>query len=451
MNSFDGFNGNLKTPPKYRHQWKLLGNPAVFLEQLIGEYGDFVHYRGLISFYLINHPVLVSDVLKNTHRSYDKHTKIYDHFRNIFGNGLVTAEGEDWKTKRKLMQPMFAPGAIKGFFGIMVEEAEKTLDIFDILSEKKQVFDFAHEMADLTLGIAGRSFFSDDFGDSSEKIRGWTEAINRYCAKPPLPILSNPRFPTPTNLRVRRVLRDFSECVERLIDERQSIPAKNDLLAILMNSQISGGPDPLSRMEICEEVLGMIIAGHETSATALTWLWYELHHHPDIEKALLKEIESVVGDAELQMHHLPELKLSSNVIRETMRLHPPFWFENRNTMEDITLGNTFIPKGSMIVFSRYSLQRHVEFWENPHDFDPSRFDPGNCSNPGIDSAFIPFGGGPRICIGRHFAMMELQVIFVTILRKYRVELDASNRHLMTAKLTMAPTHGMRVKLVPRHR
>jgi cytochrome P450 len=132
------------------------------------------------------------------------------------------------------------------------------------------------------------------------------------------------------------------------------------------------------------------------------------------------------------------------VIQETMRLHPPFWFENRNTVADTEIGGTVIPRGAMVVFSRYSLQRHPDFWETPDDFDPSRFDPSNTRNPGTACAHIPFGGGPRICIGRHYAMMKMLVIAVTILRQFRVSAHPSGRHHMSAKLTMAPRNGLLV-------
>jgi cytochrome P450 len=134
------------------------------------------------------------------------------------------------------------------------------------------------------------------------------------------------------------------------------------------------------------------------------------------------------------------------VIQETLRLHPPFWFENRNTISDVELGGVSIPQGSMIVFSRYSLQRHPDFWQSPDEFRPSRFDPDRPENPEGSYAHIPFGSGPRVCIGRHFAMMELLVILVTVLQRYRVTVDASDRHEMTARVTMVPKYGLKVRL-----
>jgi cytochrome P450 len=438
------FTGVLATPRRFHRQWMLAGNPAKFIDRLIREHGDFVRYQGIIDFHLINHPALVRQVMRDTMRGFDKNTRIYNHFRNVFGNGLVTAEGEAWKRKRKQMQPMFSPSAIGSYFDLMADSTNSAMHDWPY----GQPFDIAEAMNHLTLEIAGRAFFSDGFDGSIKRIRNWTEAINRYSAKPPLPIVSDLRFPSPTNLRVRKMMGDFRAFMRGLIEGRTGEAPKDDLLGVLLSARDEDG-GKMDEEEICEEVLGMIIGGHETSATALTWFWFELHHHPDVEAKVFDEINSVVGDSPLTKDHLADLKYTNMAMQETMRLHPPFWFENRNAMDDIELGGTVIPRGSMVVFSRYSLQRHPDFWENPDDFDPSRFDPDNTENPGTTCAHIPFGGGPRICIGRHFAMMELLVIAATVLRDYRMSVHPSDRHLMSAKLTMAPRHGLIVTATKR--
>jgi len=438
------FTGELVVVPRFYRQWGLLINPAIFIHRLIRSHGDFVHCRGIIDFHLINHPELVRQVMKGTMRDFDKNSRIYNHFRNVFGNGLVTAEGEAWKRKRKLMQPMFSSSAIGSYFSLMVDSTTAAIEKWP----DDKVFDLAEEMNHLTLEIAGRAFFSDGFDGSIERIRNWTEAINRYSAKPPIPVVSNLSFPSFTNLRVRKMMKDFREFMRGLIHERSNGAPKEDLLGVILSATYEDG-EKMDEDEVCEEILGMIIGGHETSATALTWFWYELNQHPDVEEKVLDEINAVVGDEPLKKEHLSELKYTNWVIQETMRLHPPFWFENRNTTVDVDLGGSVVPKGSMVVFSRYSLQRNPDFWENPDDFDPSRFDPENTHNPGVTCAHIPFGGGPRVCIGRHFAMMELLVIVATVLRSYRVSVDPSDRHSMSAKLTMAPRHGLLVTATKR--
>ncbi|MBG7607330.1 MAG: cytochrome P450 [Verrucomicrobia bacterium] len=273
----------------------LLGNPAVYIARMIREHGDFVFCRGILDFYLVNDPTLVRQVLRDTNRDFDKNSRIYDHFRNIFGNGLVTAEGESWKRKRKLMQPMFGPSAIKSFFEPMLDASTAACESWAGTSGNGDPLDMAEEMNRLTLEIAGRSFFSDGFEGSVDRIRKWTEAINRYSAKPPLPFISDLDFPSPTNLRVRKMMADFREFMRGLIHARAGADPKQDLLGILLHARDEDG-NAMDEEEICEEILGMIIGGHETTATALTWVWYELHHHPEVERRLVEEIQSVVGD-----------------------------------------------------------------------------------------------------------------------------------------------------------
>ena len=439
------FTGRLIEPPAYHRQWMLAGNPARFFERLIRDHGDFIRYRGVIGFHLINHPALAHQVLKNTHRHYDKNSRVYNRFRNAFGDGLVTAEGERWKRQRKRMQPLFGPASIRRFHGLMHDAAARSADRWPVGA----AFDMAREMERLTLEIAGRSFFSQAFDQTADRISRWTRAINRYCAIPPLPLISDLRFPSPLNLQLRRVLREYRAFLRDLIRERMTGEAKDDLLGVLLTAKDEETGEVMGEEELAEEVLGMIIGGHETTHAALTWIWHELHRHPEVEQRLVGEIQAVCGDAPLTLEQIPQLKFARMVIQETLRLHPPFWFENRNTITDVELAGVAIPKGSMVVFSRYSLQRHPDFWENPDEFRPSRFDPDQPENPENSYAHIPFGSGPRVCIGRHFAMMELLVILVTVLQRYRVIVDASDRHQMTARVTMVPKHGLKVRLEPR--
>lgn len=443
------FTGQLAEPPAFHLQWLLAGNPARFFERLIQDHGDFVRYRGVIGFHLINHPALVHQVLKNTHRHYDKNSHVYNRFRNAFGDGLVTAEGERWKRQRKLLQPIFGPASIRRFFDLMRDAATRTTERWSARATAGEVFNIAREMERLTLEIAGRAFFSQAFDQTSERISRWTLAINRYCAIPPLPVISDLRFPTPLNLRLRRVLSEYREFLRDLVRERMNGDTKDDLLGVLLTAKDEDSGEVMREDELAEEVLGMIIGGHESSSTALTWIWHELHRHPEVEQRLAEEIQAVCGDEPLTLEQIPRLKYANMVIQETLRLHPPFWFENRNTISDVELAGVHIPRGSMVVFSRYSLQRHPDFWESPHEFRPARFDPDQPENPEGSHAHIPFGNGPRVCIGRHFAMMELLVILATVLQRYRVNVDASDRHEMTARVTMVPKYGLKVRLEPR--
>lgn len=438
--------GQLVRPRPFYRQWMLAGNPAYFFDHLSRQCGDFVHCRGLFSFYLINHPALVKQVLMNTHTIFDKRSVIYDRFRQAFGDGLVVSEGEKWKRQRKLMQPMFGPTTVRSFFDTMVAASEEMADRWSRRCQIRSVFNVADDMEKITLRIAGKVLFSDGFDDARDRIAKWTSTINHYSAKPPLPIIREPWFPSNTNRELRRNLTEFHAFIRGLIDQRRGSPPVNDLLGILLQAKHEDDGESMSDHEIIEEVLGMIIGGHETSSSALTWLWYELHHHRAVEDKVLAEIQTVTGDGPVRLEHLPQLKYTRMVVDECLRLHPPFWFENRNVMRDTELGGHPIPKGAMVVFSRYSLHRHPEFWDQPDRFDPLRHDPDAPENKRSIHAQVPFGGGPRICIGVNFAMMELMVILAVVAKRYQVVVDPSNQHQMAARLTMAPKDGLKVRL-----
>ena len=449
-NNIHEFTGRLARPPWFYRQWMLAGNPAYFFDRLAKDFGDFVHYRGLFNFYQVNHPALVKQVLMETHKSFDKRNVIYRRFANVFGNGLVVSEGDDWKRQRKLLQPMFGPITVRRFFDSMLRATCETMDRWQVTYADGKVFDIAREMDELTLRNAGEVLFSDGFCKEAKKISQWNETINHYCAKPPLPIIRSFWFPSRLNRRVKKTLAEFHQFISEMIDKRRAGGPQNDLLSILLEAKDDDDGDSLSDLEIREQVLGMILAGHETTASALAWIWYELHQHPEVRKKVDEEIERVLKGELPTVESIDELKYTRMVIDECMRLHPPFWFENRNTIHDVEMGGHLVPQGSLVLFSRYTLQRHPGFWQQPDKLIPERQDPDNPDNARSVYAQVPFGGGPRICIGINFAIMELVLIVATICQRFEVIVAPEDKHLMAAKMTMFPKHGVKVYLKPRN-
>ena len=444
-----GFHGKLTKPPWGYRQWMLAGNPAIFFDHLANTFGDFVHYRGAFNFYLINHPDLIKTVLQQTNKSFDKNTPIYRRFGNAFGNGLVVAEDNHWRCQRKLMQPMFGHRAIEQFFPVMVAATNEMLSRWQARPNHELSFDIAPEMSQLTLEIVGRTLFRDNFGSVSDRILEWTHTIDRYSAKPPIPIIRDFWFPSGRNRRLKRTLREFHDFIQQMIDQRLATKHEDDLLGILLRAQNPDSGQAMAHRQIADEVLGMIVGGHETSSSALTWAWYELAQHPDVFSQLLKEIDQVIDAGPLQIEKIKELSFTRMVLDEVLRLHPPFWFENRNTRQDTNLAGVHLPAGSIIVMSRYSLHRHREYWRDADQFNPDRFEPNHEENARSSYAYIPFGGGPRICIGTHFAMMEMLVIMALIARRFEIKLSCEDRHEMAAATTMTPKFGVRVTARPR--
>ncbi|MEM7314704.1 MAG: cytochrome P450 [Planctomycetota bacterium] len=448
---FEEFTGSIVRPPWFYRQWMLAGNPAYFFKRLADEFGDFVHYRGLFSFYQVNHPALVKQVLMGTHKSFDKRNIIYRRFAHAFGDGLTVSEGDKWKRHRKIMQPMFGPLTVKKFFAGMRRATVEMTDRWLSKYANQRPFDVAAEMDDLTLRVAGEAFFSEGFQRDAERIGQWNDVINFYCAKPPLPIIRSPWFPSSVNRRLKRALGEFHQFIGEMIQARRSERSQDDLLSILLAARHEDSGAPLTEQEIKEEVLGMIIGGHETSSRALAWTWYELAKHPSVAAKLDEELDRVVGDGELSVEHIPQLRYTRMVIDESLRLHPPFWFENRNAMEDVELGGETIPKGSIVLFSRHALHRHPEFWGQPDTFDPERQNPDCPENSRTSCTQIPFGGGPRICIGINFAIMELVTIVAIVRQRFDLKIADQDRHEMCAKMTMFPKHGVTVVGLPKRK
>ncbi len=443
------FDGSLTRPPWLYRQWMVAGNPAVFFDHLAQRFGDFVHYRGLFNFYLINHPSLVKQLLQETHRSFDKRTVIYNRFRTAFGNGLVVSEDDHWKRQRKLIQPMFGHSAIARFFPHMVDATAEMINRWELKCRAGQVFNVAREMNRITLEIVGHTLFHDSFGQAADDIQRWTHTIDRYSAKAPIPIIRDSWFPSRRNRRLKKTLQEFHGFLLRMIEARREGGDRDDLLTRLLNVRNPDTSQAMTDAEIVDEALGMVIGGHETSASALTWVWYELDRNPDIRKRVHAEVDRVVAQRPLTIDLIGQLVYTKMVIDETLRLHPPFWFENRNVKESLELGGHRLPRGSIVAFSRYSLHRHPRFWRDPDRFDPERFRPDHEENPRSSCAYVPFGGGPRICIGIHFATIELLVIVAMITRQYRLVTARENRHEMNAALTMTPKYGHLVRLEKR--
>lgn len=443
------FTGQLARPPWFYRQWQIAGNPAYFFDRLVNDFGDFIYYRGLFNFYLVNHPSLVKQVLQDTHESFDKNSIIYNRFRNAFGNGLVVAEGERWKRQRKLMQPLFGPLAVRRYFDLMLDAATAMTHRWEVACRGQEVFDVARQMEQITLEIAGRALFHDGFAEARDSISRWTHTINQYSAKPPLPIVRSFWFPSRTNAKLKTTLREFHAFLGRMIAKRRGGNEQDDLLSTLLRAQHEETGETMTDDEISEEVLGMIIGGHETSSSALAWIWYELDRHPEVQRRLYDEIDSIVGSGTLRLEDVPRLKYAKMIIDETLRLHPPFWFENRNAATAVELGGVLLPPGALVAFSRYSLHRHPAFWKEPERFEPARFEPEREENKRSTYAHVPFGGGPRICIGINFAVMELVVVLAVIAQRYKVVVDARDRHEMAAHLTMHPKYGVQVRLESR--
>lgn len=426
--------------PRFFKQWLLVTDRARFFRELVEEFGDFVHCRGFFDFYFVNDPELVKAVLRETNRNYNKDSPIYRRFREALGKGVVNAEGDQWRKQRKALQETFRKSAVSESFNIMKGCANDLVDRLDRMQQTQNSVLLVPEIQRTALIVVGRALFTSDFDPYFEQVSRWTRDISYYSARLPIPILSQPWSPTPSNFRLRKSLREFGDFMQKLIRERIQNQPSGDLFDLLLGEMPRDGGDVHNTDTLADEALGMIVGGHETTANAIYWAIYEMSQHPEVLEKLSSEIRGLPHD--YNHSDLSKLTYLEQVITESMRLHPPFWFENRNVCQSTMLGTESLEPGTMVVFSRDALHRNKHIWSNPDRFDPSRFDVDIPEAKRSSGAYVPFGGGQRICIGRHFAMMEIKVVLISLLREFDFNYTGSGTPRISVNLTLEPDNAL---------
>ena len=395
--------------------------PLQFLVDGWRRFGDVFRYQsGPWVFHLVSHPDYVKHVLQDHYKNYPR-SRFYNLIKLALGEGLVTSEGDFWRRQRRMAQPAFQRQRVQSFAGVMVRLTEAMLERWHPWMQKQQPVNISAEMMRLALGIAGETLFSTDVSDETDVMGGATTAaieymnfrINHFFAMP-LPV------PTPRNLRFRRAMRDLDRYVYQLIAERRrSNGDRGDLLSMIMKARDEDTDELMNDRQLRDEIVTFLGAGHETTAVALAWTWYLLSQHPDIDRRMRQEIDSVLGGRSPTIDDVPRLSYTRMVFEESMRIYPPVWAMSRNVLADDTIGGFHIPAGSIVVVSQYVTHRHPEFWDNPEGFDPERFTPERSAQR-HRGAYFPFAIGPHQCIGNEFALMEAVLVLATVAQRYRL-------------------------------
>lgn len=436
----------------------LLGNllearrdPLQFVVRMMTDYGDLASYRiGPYTGYLTSHPDYVRHILQDNHTNYSKDVYSYQMLKPVIGEGLVTSDGDHWLRQRRLIQPAFHRKHI-AIFGSLITEA--TLDLLDHWRsdvEDGQPVDVFQEMARLTLRLIGEILFSLDITQDVDTIGTAFTTLNedvsyrlRTVFVPPLWV------PTPRNLAFRKARSELDRIVYEIIAERrESNRSRNDLLDMLLEAREEGSDAGMSDQQLRDEAMTLLLAGHETTATALAWIWYLLSTHPTEFHRLIAELERVLGDRVPTVDDVPALEHTERVIQEALRLYPPIWIVGRSAIADDRIASYIIPAGSVVLFSQYAIHRHPGFWENPMGFDPDRFAPARSAGR-HPYAYFPFGGGPRLCLGGSLSMLEMQLIVATIAQNFRLDLVPGHSVLPEPLVTLRPRHGMPMNLYSR--
>lgn len=420
-----------------RYGMAFFSDPIGFVGGRFAQYGD-IYYApsGGVGLYVLKDPDHVRDVLITKADDFAKQHSAFEALSEVLGQGLLTTDGDVWKRHRRLLAPAFSKKAIEGYTDGMVRETETTLNR---LRDGKPV-DIANEMTDLTLRIVGRTLMGIDVSRDVGRIAGAMSSFQTALAIPRgLPRLVR----GPIQERSRRARAELDAMILRVIEERRDSEVRgSDLLQMLLDSSDPENPsDKLSFKEIQDELVTFLLAGHETTSNTLTWALYLLSQHPDVERALRQELSSVLGTRLPTGSDVDQLRLASQIIKEAMRLYPPAYALARRAVRDTQIGPYNVPRRSEVVIWIYFTHRDARYFPEPEQFRPERFEPeAEASRP--RHAYLPFGLGPRACIGRSFAQVEATILLASLLQRFTFRYDAKKPPRMRARITLTPAGGL---------
>jgi len=438
-------------PPGPKGHW-LKGNLAEFRRDSLGfithcarEYGDIVSLKlGPKRVYLLNHPDLIEQVLVTQNRNFIKHfiTRL---LQRILGEGLLNSEADTWLRQRRLAQPAFHRSRIEAYGRVMVEFTENMLRSW----KEGESRDIHVEFMRLALGIVAKTLLNADAAGEANTVASALEFLLKdflYRWETLVPV---PRWvPTPHNLRCKRARRSLEGTIYKYIRQGRAAGVdRGDLLSMLLQVRDEDGSG-MSDLQLRDQVMTLFLAGHETTANSLSWTWYLLAQHPEVEAKLTKELQDVLGGRPPTVADLPRLRYTDYVVCESMRLYPPVFAFGREALHACKLGGYEIPAGATVIMSQWIMHRHPRYFDNPEGFHPDRWANGLLQR--ISKyVYFPFGGGPRICIGNTFAMMEASLVLATLAQHYRFTLLPEPPVVPWPAVTLRPRHGIRARLQKR--
>jgi cytochrome P450 len=422
-------------------------DPIRFFMGLARQYGDIVYFHlGSQRVFLLNHPDLIKDVLV-THDSNFVKGRGLERAKLLLGEGLLTSEGELHRRQRRLMQPAFHRLRLKAYSGIMVQAADQLQDSW----KDGDALDIDHEMKGLTLSIVGRTLFGADVGKEASELQEALTTAMRLWRKMMLPFTETlEKFPLPSVRKFRNARHRLDETIYRIIAERRRKPGLHeDLLSMLLAAQdFEGDGGQMTNLQLRDEVMTLFLAGHETTANALTWTWYLLSQNPEIEAQFHAEVDRFPRAQVFSAEDLPLLTYTEKVFAESMRLFPPAWLIGRRALSDYEIPPYRVPAHSLVLMSQYVMHRDERYFPHAPQFDPERWTPeAKAARPKF--SYFPFGGGPRQCIGDGFAWMEGILLLATLGRKWKFRLVPGHRVEMQPLVTLRPKYGMKMILEKR--
>ena len=398
-------------------------DPLKLFRHFAATYGDVVHFRlGSERVFFINHPQHIRDVLVTNQRNFTK-SRGLERAKKLLGEGLLTSEGAAHLRQRRLLQPAFHRDRIAAYASVMVEHASRQQSRW----QDEGTIDISKEMMRVTLSIVGKTLFDTDVESKADQVGlAVTEVLETFWFNLlPFQGLID-RLPIPVLRRARAARARLDALIYEMIAERRAVGGdRGDLLSMLIAAQDdeAEGGKGLTDLQVRDEAMTLLLAGHETTANALTWTWYLLSQSPEVETRLHEELDRVLEGRLPTLADVPRLPLVERIVAESMRLYPPAWMVGRRAIADYAIGDYVVPARSMIVMSPYVIQRDVRFFQDPERFLPDRWTPEfKAALPKF--SYFPFGGGARQCIGEQFAWMELVLLVATIAQRWQFSLRA---------------------------
>ena len=441
----------------------LLGSiPAIqqdrvqFLVDLHRDYGDVARIRlGPFAATVIFHPDAIQRVMQDNQDNYSKDTPTYANLSLLVGNGLVSSNGDFWLRQRRLMQPAFHRKAINALTEMIVGQTQVILDHLEAAAQAKQAVNIAHEMMNLTLGVATQALFSTPVQDVDGKLGETIQFLMSDTAfRFEHPFYPPVWFPAPRNRKFNAAMQRLDQVIYEIIAGRRKHPVeRDDLLSMMMQAQLdenaTTGEDArrMTDRQLRDEVVTLFLAGHETTAISLCWTLYLLSQHPEVEARLRRELDEVLAGRTPTLEDLPRLEYTRMVRDESMRLFPPAWLTERKALGDDVLCGYHIPAGTVLGITQFVTHRHPDFWQNPDVFDPQRFSAERSAGR-HEYAYFPFGGGPRQCIGKNLALMETHLTLAMLLQRFRFAMEPGWQVKTDPELSLRLKGGLRMRLQP---
>lgn len=429
------------SPPPFHKFRRFVAQPHLVVHEMLAEYGDLVRWRGLYDIYVVNHPDFIRTVLSRSHEHFSKRIIDYRVMSGVMGDSLVTSDGPLWARQRKLMQPVFSHRNVAGFGETINGLTSSLMRRWDTRIGGEIVW-IDREMAELAFRIVGATLFGADIRRHAGEVAEIVEITNVRPQELRGLMTLFSWVPTPYNLKWKRALKRLDRIVHDMISARRRTgTGGGDILGRLLAARDEETGEGIDDRQIRDEVVTLLLAGHDTSAHSLSWTLHLLATHPEVESRLAGHLAAQLNGAPATAADLPRFPYLKQVVQESMRLYPPVWALARRAEREMIFGDHLLPANAYVAVVAWALHRHPEFWPEPDRFDPDRFEPDR-ARARHSYCYLPFGAGPRTCIGAGMAMLEIQLVLAQILQRFKLQVVPDHPIETLAKVTLKPRYGM---------